>query len=192
MTISPRSALVAPLCAVLLAGCMTSQSNYDELKARYDQQQAANHQLAAENQALQEKLAQQSSPPQPAQQRTYTLAADMLFAPARFDLTPAGRAALDDIADRLRGVRSGRITVYGYTDDQKVGAGLKKAGIASNVDLSSKRADAVVNYLRSRGVDPAILAAKGRGETHPVAPNTTAAGRAKNRRVEIVVEGPGG
>ena len=188
-----RSARFAPLCAVLLTGCMTSQSDYDELKARYEQQQAANHQLSAENQALQERLAQQAqSPPQAQpQQRTYTLAADMLFAAPRFDLTPAGQAALNDIAARLRGIRNGKIVVYGYTDDQKVGGSLIKEGITTNIDLSSRRADVVVNYLRSHGVDPNILSAKGRGETHPVAANTTPAGRAKNRRVEIVVEGPG-
>jgi outer membrane protein OmpA-like peptidoglycan-associated protein len=65
-----------------------------------------------------------------------------------------------------------------------------KLGIKTNLDLSSRRADAVVDYLRAHGIDPKILSAKGRGETHPVAPNNTPAGRAQNRRIEIVVEGP--
>jgi flagellar motor protein MotB len=45
--------------------------------------------------------------------------------------------------------------------------------------------------LRGRGINPNLLSAKGRGETHPAAPNDTATGRAQNRRIEIAVEAPG-
>jgi len=48
-----------------------------------------------------------------------------------------------------------------------------------------------VNYLISEGIDPTIISAKGRGDTHPVATNDTAEGRAANRRIEIVLTGPG-
>ena len=60
------------------------------------------------------------------------------------------------------------------------------------MELSSKRADVVADYLRTHGVNPGVISAKGRAETHPVASNNTPAGRAQNRRVEIVVEGPAG
>jgi chemotaxis protein MotB len=171
---------------VLLAGCVTPNSDYDQLKERYEQSQAANRQLQSENAALQAQLAQQ------AQQNMFTVAADLLFTPGSFDITPNGQAALNDIAAKLRGLKNSKIVVYGYTDDEKIGgASLKKQGITTNLDLSSKRADAVANYLRGRGINPGILSAKGRGETHPVAANSTAAGRARNRRIEIVVEGPG-
>jgi chemotaxis protein MotB len=174
------------LCGLLLASCVTPKSDYDELQARYEQSQAANHQLVSENQALQAQLAQQT------QQNMYTVAADLLFAPGGFDITPNGQAALNDIAAKLRNLKNSKVVVYGYTDDEKIGgASLKKQGIATNLDLSSKRADTVANYLRNRGVNPNILSAKGRGETHPVAPNNTPEGRGKNRRIEIVVEGPG-
>jgi chemotaxis protein MotB len=119
------------------------------------------------------------------------VAADLLFAPGSFDITPNGQAALNDIVGNLKTVRNAKIVVYGYTDDQSVGAPLKKQGIKTNLDLSSKRADTVADYLRAHGVDPNILSAKGRGDTHPVGPNNTPAGRAQNRRIEIVVEGPG-
>jgi outer membrane protein OmpA-like peptidoglycan-associated protein len=171
------------ICA-LLAGCMP-QADYDQLKARYDQTQAANQKLETENQALQAQLSQQ------VQQSTYAIAADMLFAPDDFDVTPTGQAALTDIAGRLRGLKRGKIAVYGYTDDQKPGAALKKLGINNNADLSTKRADVVANYLRTHGISANMLSAKGRGETHPIAPNNTPAGRAQNRRIEIVVEGSG-
>jgi chemotaxis protein MotB len=54
-----------------------------------------------------------------------------------------------------------------------------------------RRAANVVAYFRSQGVDPNILSAKGFGDTHPVASNDTPQGRAQNRRIEIVLEGPG-
>ena len=49
----------------------------------------------------------------------------------------------------------------------------------------------VVAYLESQGVNPNVISAKGFGDTHPVASNDTPDGRAKNRRIEIVLEGPG-
>ncbi len=179
-------ALVLP-CAVTLAGCVTPQSDYDQLKARYEESQAANRLLVSENQALQAQLAQQGQ----AQQRVYALSAEMLFGPTGFDISPNGKAALDDIAAKLRGPAGNKIVVYGYTDDQPIGTAMKKLGITTNMELSGRRAAAVAAYLRGRGINPNLLSAKGRGETHPAAPNDTAAGRAQNRRIEIAVEAPG-
>jgi chemotaxis protein MotB len=184
MTRWPTAIFLVAFGVPIVSAC-TPQPDFDQLKARYDQTQAANQKLQSENAALQAQLAQQ------AQQNMFTVAADMLFAPSGFDITPNGQAALNDIMGRLRGLKNSKIVVYGYTDDEKIGALLRKQGIATNMDLSSKRADMVANYLRAHGVDPNILSAKGRGETHPVAPNNTPAGRAQNRRIEIVVEGPG-
>jgi flagellar motor protein MotB len=81
--------------------------------------------------------------------------------------------------------------VYGYTDNQPVGPALQRADIANNIDLSSRRADNVVAYFLSQGVNRRIISAKGFGDTHPVASNDTPQGRAQNRRIEIVLEGPG-
>ena len=83
------------------------------------------------------------------------------------------------------------MVVYGFTDNTPVGPALQRAGIANNLDLSSRRAANVVTYFRAQGVNPNIISAKGFGETHPVAPNDTPQGRAQNRRIEIVLEGPG-
>jgi chemotaxis protein MotB len=178
------SAALAASCT-LLAGCVTSQSNYDELQARYEQSQAANRQLRSENEALKAQLTQQTQP------NTFTVAADLLFPSGGFDITPNGQAALNDIIGKLKNLKNAKIVVYGYTDSQPVGLALIKQGIKTNLDLSSKRADTVADYLRAHGIDPGILSAKGRGDTHPVAPDGTAAGRAQNRRIEIVVEGAG-
>jgi chemotaxis protein MotB len=72
-----------------------------------------------------------------------------------------------------------------------VGRALQRAGIADNLDLSSRRAATVAAFLQSKGVNPNILSAKGFGATHPIAPNDTPQGRTQNRRIEIVLEGPG-
>jgi chemotaxis protein MotB len=169
-----------------LAGCITTQSNYDELQARYEQSQAANRQLSTENTTLQQQLNQQGG------QNTYTVAVDMLFTLHSFELSRGGQAALDDIGAKLRSLHTGRIVVSGYTDSEPVGAPLRKQGIKSNAELSAKRAEIVASYLRGHGVDSKLLSAKGRGEARPVASNDTPGGRAKNRRIEISVEGPAG
>ena len=129
--------------------------------------------------------------PQAVSERTLlTMAADLAFPPAGYTLTPAGRAKLDEILPALQILKSAKIVVYGYTDDRPVGRALKAKGIVDNLDLSSKRANEVVRYLLSKGVDPNIISAKGRGGTHPVASNNTPQGRAQNRRIEVMVETP--
>ena len=92
---------------------------------------------------------------------------------------------------KLQSLQNAKVVVYGYTDDLQVGPALQRLGIANNIDLSSRRADNVVAYFRSQGVNPGILSAKGFGDTHPVASDDSQEGRAQNRRIEIVLEGPG-
>jgi flagellar motor protein MotB len=120
-----------------------------------------------------------------------TMATDLAFPSGGYTLTRAGRGKLDGLLPALSGIGpNDKIVVYGYTDDRPVGKALQKRGIIDNLDLSSRRADAVVRYLTSKGVNPNAISAKGRGETHPVAPNNTPPGRAQNRRIEVVVEQP--
>ena len=95
-------------------------------------------------------------------------------------IKPKSKKLLDQVArlmDEHRDIK--RLRVEGHTDE--VGPS------RSNQELSEDRAEAVRKALISRGVAPGRLTAKGRGETQPVAPNKTAAGRAKNRRVEFVL-----
>jgi chemotaxis protein MotB len=75
------------------------------------------------------------------------------------------------------------ITVEGNTDNVPISGG----AFQSNWELSTARADAVLEFLLHHGVAPQHLAAVGYADQNPVAPNTTAAGRALNRRVDIVV-----
>jgi len=92
-------------------------------------------------------------------------------------LKPESSQVLDRVAESLKANPSVRVEVAGYTDS----AGKQ----AYNVDLSKRRAASVRDYLVSKGVAGSRLETKGYGPAHPVADNTTAQGRAKNRRVEL-------
>ncbi len=86
-------------------------------------------------------------------------------------------AALDQVAQLLKGNPDKRIRIEGHTDD---------TGPASvNLRLSQERAQAVARYLESSNVSAAQLIAKGYGSTQPIADNATDSGRARNRRIEI-------
>ena len=86
---------------------------------------------------------------------------------------------LNRVATTLKQYPSTSVLVIGHTDD--VGSE------AANLNLSRERAAAVVNYLNRQGVDINRMRAEGRGETQPIASNSTEAGRAQNRRVELIV-----
>ncbi|CAN90578.1 Probable outer membrane protein [Sorangium cellulosum So ce56] len=110
---------------------------------------------------------------------------DALFNGARAELTPEGRAALDDIAGVLRTMPAFRFQVAAHTDNDR--KAMKSARFSSSWDLSAARATAVVKRLVERGMSPRGLSTVGYGEFSPVGPNDTEAGRARNRRVEILV-----
>ena len=92
---------------------------------------------------------------------------------------PESGPTLDQVAGMLREDPALRLKVEGHTDAQ--------ASDAHNLDLSMRRARAVVEALRQRGVDGGRLQPEGLGRTRPVADNATAQGRALNRRVEVSV-----
>ena len=171
------AARVVPLTALMLGACV-SQSAYEQ---QGQQLQAARAQAAAE----QAQIAKMQ------QEQKWVVAGDLLFPEGGYQLSANGRQALNQYVPKLQNLQNAKVVVYGYTDNLPVGPPLQRAGIANNIDLSSRRADNVVAYLTSQGVNPNIISAKGFGDTHPVASNDTPDGRAKNRRIEIVLVGPG-
>lgn len=103
----------------------------------------------------------------------------VLFGYDRYDLGTAAQANLDKLKNLLEKYPETQITVIGHTDS---------IGSASyNQTLSERRAMAAMNYLKQKGVNAARLNAMGKGETDPVASNSTDEGRALNRRVEFVI-----
>jgi outer membrane protein OmpA-like peptidoglycan-associated protein len=109
-----------------------------------------------------------------------TLSGGLLFRSNEATLMPGAAAQLDQVALALAATNDRNVIVEGYTDSE--------GSTAYNLALSQRRADAVRNYLVRQGYPAARLQAYGIGEGSPIADNSTNAGRANNRRVEIVLE----
>lgn len=114
---------------------------------------------------------------------SFRLSSELLFESGQADLSRAGIGALQQLLPVL-GKNSQPILVEGHTDAEKI----QNPRFPSNWELSSARAASVVRYLQGNGVDGQRLRAVGFGDTHPLADNATLAGRAENRRVEVVLE----
>ncbi len=112
-----------------------------------------------------------------------TLSGGVLFVSAKWDLLPAAQVKLNNVADALiKQDPTSKIVVEGHTDSQ---------GTESyNLDLAQSRAQAVRDYLVTRGIAADRITSQGFGATRPIADNKSAEGRANNRRVEIIVQPP--
>ena len=115
-----------------------------------------------------------------------TFDSGILFATGSSTLSSTARTSLFQFANVLKGNSDCDVAVQGYTDN----AGWKNSSAAQsqqkNLELSQQRAQSVTNYLLSQGVSPTqIRSTMGYGESNPVADNSTAAGKAQNRRVEV-------
>ncbi len=119
-----------------------------------------------------------------------TSSADYMFPSGGWQI-PSDSPVLNRMVPILSKLQHTKIVVGGYTDNTPIGPQLQRMGIANNVDLSTKRAMSVVNYLASHGVSPSLLSAQGFGEANPVVSNDTPQGRARNRRVDITLIGDG-
>ncbi len=110
-----------------------------------------------------------------------TYAADAFFDTNKSVVKADGKAKLDDLADKVKGINLEVIIAVGHTDSD--------ASDAYNQKLSVSRAEAVKAYLVSKGIEKNRVYTEGKGEKQPVADNKTKEGKAKNRRVEIEVVG---
>src|SRR5450830_1791670 len=119
--------------------------------------------------------------PAPIAATKVTYAADAFFDFDKSVLKPEGKAKLDDLVGKVKGINLEVIIAVGHTD--AIGT------VAYNQKLSVRRAEAVKAYLVSKGIEKNRVYTEGKGKSQPVADNKTAEGRAKNRRVEIEVVG---
>jgi outer membrane protein OmpA-like peptidoglycan-associated protein len=134
--------------------------------------QAVQSQLESARQQLQDLQAKQT------ERGMVVTLGDVLFDTGRATLKPGAERALERLAQFLKTNPGTRIIVEGHTDS--VGSE------AYNEELSQRRAQAVTEALRARGIPAEQYQAKGLGKAYPVASNETPAGRQQNRRVEIV------
>ena len=111
------------------------------------------------------------------------LATDVLFDQGKTEIKPEGKTALEEVAAALKGVSARRFQVAGHTDMVPI----KTKEFASNWELSTARAVAVVKLLIEKGVKADALSAAGYAEFDPAQSNGTDKGRTKNRRIEIVL-----
>jgi len=178
-----RGVLMLPLLTSVLLSACVSQSRYDELQAQYQKAQQQN--AALSNQVAADKA--QICRLQGAIK--YTVNSDLLFPSGGYQMSARGKQIIAGFAAKLAPTHQNKILVSGYTDNAPIGAALARQGITSNEILSQKRAEDVMAYIVSQGVNPDLISAQGFGDANPVAPNDTAQGRAQNRRVELSLAG---
>jgi len=164
--------------AVLLGGCVT-RSKYN---AMLQQQQALESSLQAEIIAQEVKIEQLENGIR------VRMSNELLYKSGSAELHPKGRAALDKVAHQLaRMVADGnQLDVIGNTDNVPVGRELAER-YPTNWELAGARAAIVVRYLHDKGVDPTQLEAVSLAQYHPVASNDSPAGRAENRRTDLLL-----
>ncbi|MGH8174466.1 MAG: OmpA family protein [Rhodanobacteraceae bacterium] len=182
MTKFPMWCVVA--AALLIAGCVT-QKTYDasqEKNAELEQQyQQLNQAMGAEVGARDMQISRMQNAIK------VSVNSELLFPSGGWEMSEQAKSTIGKIAAILAPHQTSTINVNGYTDSTPIGPGLKKEGITTNLILSQKRADNVMQYMISQGVKQNLVAAHGFGEADPVASNDTAEGRAQNRRVELTI-----
>jgi len=176
------------LIMVMATGCV-SQEKYnaqvqktDALQAKYDQlNQTMSSEISAKEMHI-ERLQNAIK---------VTVNDELLFPSGDWDMPAQAQQTIAKMVPILAPMQQTKIMVNGYTDNVPIGPGLKRKGIDTNVELSQKRADNVMQFMVAKGVNPTIISAQGFGEADPVASNDTEEGRAQNRRVELTLAGSG-
>jgi chemotaxis protein MotB len=166
---------------LLLAGCV-SQKKYDTLETEYQQ---LNQTMSAEVAANQMQITRLRDAIK------VTVNNELLFPSGDWQMPVEAQQTIAKIVPILAPKQQAKIKVNGYTDNVPIGPGLMRQGITSNLELSQKRADNVMQFMISRGVNPRLVSAQGFGEKDPVASNDTPQGQAQNRRVELTLAGSG-
>ena len=182
-----RPAAIVPLIAFALLGGCVSQTTYKNQVAATAAAQSMNAQYAELNKQLAAEIADKQVTIQQLNDRlVVTLVDQILFASGSAELHPKGRSVLDKAIPTLAAQNGKWIIIEGHTDNQPIGPTIRDR-FPTNWDLSTARATSVVKYMQDKGVPPVNLAATGYSQYQPVKPNTTAAGRQANRRIEIIL-----
>jgi chemotaxis protein MotB len=178
----PIVCVIAGGLAVPLAGCVSQQ--------KYEESQQKNTELEQEYQQLNQQMGAEVGAKNMQITRLQnaikvSINSELLFPSGSWDMSDSAERTIAKVAGILAPHQKTQVIVDGYTDTTPIGPGLMKEGVTSNLVLSQKRADAVMQYMISQGVKPGLVSAQGFGEANPVASNATPEGRAKNRRVEL-------
>jgi len=117
---------------------------------------------------------------------TINMVDSILFDSGRAEVKKGGLEILGKVVSILKDVKDKSIRIEGHTDDVQISRALAQR-YPTNWELSAARAINVARFLQDQGIDPANLSAAAYGEWKPVATNDTAEGKAKNRRIEIIL-----
>jgi chemotaxis protein MotB len=117
---------------------------------------------------------------------TVNMVDSILFDSGKADVKPEGLVVLGKVVDILKTVHDKAIRIEGHTDNVRIDRSLAQR-YPTNWELSAARAINVARYLQKQTIEADSLSAAAFGEFKPVADNSTAMGRAKNRRIEIVL-----
>jgi len=117
---------------------------------------------------------------------TVNMVEAVLFDSGKAEVKKEGLVVLQKVVDVLKDAKDKVIRVEGHTDNVPIAGALARV-YPTNWELSAARAVNVTRFLQAQGIDPAQLSAVGYGEFKPVADNETKEGKAKNRRIEIVL-----
>ena len=117
---------------------------------------------------------------------TLSMVEAILFDSGSSKVKKNGEKVLDRVAEVLKKVTDKQIRIEGYTDNVPIRGALAEK-FPTNWELSTARATNVVRYLQRDGIDPQLLGACGYSEYRPIASNGTDEGKAKNRRIEVVL-----
>jgi len=211
-----KKMIALPICLVAIAlssGCTNWQKRYEYLNVEHQNLRGRYERLQQEKDQYAQKISQDQERIQELQRQidelnktpaqatgfgegyevtfdpaagtiTVTLPNEILFDSGKATLKQATSRELDHILSVLRSKYAGRqINVVGHTDSDPI----KKSPWKDNWELSAQRALTVLRYLAQRGIPEDQIRASGCGAARPIASNATAAGKTKNRRVEIVV-----
>ncbi len=203
---------IALIVIMTTSGCTNWKKKYQALNTEYQNmrgllahERSEKGQLASQIsesqmtiEQLQQQIAEQQSPAQAtgfgdeydvsfdanAGTVTVTLPNAILFKAGKATLKQTRSAELNHIVSVCQEQYAGKeIDVVGHTDSDPI----KKSKWKDNWELSSQRSLSVVRYMIAQGISKDAIRAVGRGETKPVTSNATSSGKARNRRVEIVV-----
>jgi chemotaxis protein MotB len=174
-----RTLTIALFAAVALTACV-SEKTYQAEVTKSNTYQALSERLQSEVNADQVQITQLQD------RLKVTMVDQVLFPEGGWELSRTGEQTLNKIVPVLKGLQNKNVIVEGFTDNTPIGPALK-ARFPSNWELSTARATDVVRYLAAQGVPKNELSAQGFGDSRPVASNDTPQGRAKNRRVEIII-----
>jgi len=191
--------------AFLCSGCLVTESKYikkseeaasleKENKSLKDQVNTLTQDIAKTSNTHQELLKEMKEEIARGQitikelkgKLTMDVVDNILFATGETKVKKEGLKVLDRVVGILKNTKDKNIRIEGHTDNVKITSQRVKR-YPTNWELSAARAINVSKYLQRKGIDPRMISATALGEYHPVASNATPEGRAKNRRIAIIL-----